>query len=52
MEYGKQIAQQIFPQLINDEVVSNYDSSTNGLINYTKALKLDWHMKLINACVM
>lgn len=41
VEYGKQIAQQILPQLTNDEVVSNYDSSTNGLINYTKALKLD-----------
>ena len=37
VEYGKQIAQQILPQLINDEVISNYDSSTNGLINYTKA---------------
>ena len=41
VEYGKQIAQQILPQLTNDEVVSNYDSSTNGLINYTKALKPD-----------
>ena len=41
VEYGKQIAQQILPQLINDEVVSNYDSSTNGLINYTKSLKID-----------
>lgn len=41
VEYGKQIAQQILPQLTNDEVVSNYDSSTNGLINYTKALKID-----------
>jgi glucose-6-phosphate isomerase len=39
VEYGKQIAQQILPQLTNDEVVSNYDSSTNGLINYTKNLK-------------
>lgn len=39
VEYGKQIAQQILPQLTNDEVVSNYDSSTNGLINHTKALK-------------
>lgn len=41
VEYGKQIAQQILPQLISDEVVSNYDSSTNGLINYTKSLKID-----------
>ena len=41
VEYGKQIAQQILPQLISDEVVTNYDSSTNGLINYTKSLKID-----------
>ncbi len=39
VEYGKQIAQQILPQLTSDETVSNYDSSTNGLINHTKALK-------------
>lgn len=39
VEYGKQIAQQILPQLTNDEVVGNYDSSTNGLINYTKTHK-------------
>lgn len=41
VEYGKQIAQQILPQLISDEAVKNYDSSTNGLINYTKSLKID-----------
>ena len=39
VEYGKQIAQQILPQLTSDEVVSNYDSSTNGLINHTKQLR-------------
>lgn len=39
VEYGKQIAQQILPQLTSDEAVTNYDSSTNGLINYTKLLK-------------
>ena len=39
VEYGKQIAQQILPQLTSDEMVSNYDSSTNGLINHTKKLK-------------
>lgn len=39
VEYGKQIAQQILPQLTSDDVVSNYDSSTNGLINHTKQLK-------------
>ncbi|MFV1921603.1 MAG: glucose-6-phosphate isomerase [Methylotenera sp.] len=38
VEYGKQIASQILPQLTNDEVVTNYDSSTNGLINYTKSM--------------
>ncbi len=37
VEYGKQIASRILPQLTNDEVVTNYDSSTNGLINYTKS---------------
>ena len=36
VEYGKQIAQQILPQLTSEEKVTNYDSSTNGLINYTK----------------
>lgn len=39
VEYGKQIAQQILPQLTNDEIIGDYDSSTNGLINYTKAQK-------------
>jgi glucose-6-phosphate isomerase len=39
VEYGKQIAQEILPLLTNDEVISNFDSSTNGLINYTKAHK-------------
>lgn len=39
VEYGKQIASQILPQLTNDEVVTNYDSSTNGLINYSKSKK-------------
>ena len=37
VEYGKQIASQILPQLTSDETVTNYDSSTNGLINYTKS---------------
>lgn len=38
VEYGKQIAQQILPQLVSEGAVTNYDSSTNGLINYTKSL--------------
>jgi len=37
VEYGKQIAQQILPKLLNSEVVRHFDSSTNGLINYSKA---------------
>jgi glucose-6-phosphate isomerase len=36
VEYGKQIASQILPQLMGKEEVTNYDSSTNGLINYAK----------------
>jgi glucose-6-phosphate isomerase len=39
VEYGKQIAQEILPLLTNDAVITNFDSSTNGLINYTKAHK-------------
>ena len=39
VEYGKQIAQQILPQLTSEDVINNYDSSTNGLINHTKQLK-------------
>lgn len=39
VEYGKQIAQQILPQLTSEGKVTNYDSSTNGLINHTKMLK-------------
>jgi glucose-6-phosphate isomerase len=37
VEYGKQMAQKILPQLTSDDLVSNYDSSTNGLINHSKA---------------
>jgi glucose-6-phosphate isomerase len=36
VEYGKQIASQILPLLISDEPVTSFDSSTNGLINYSK----------------
>lgn len=39
VEYGKQIAQEILPLLTNDAEITNFDSSTNGLINYTKAHK-------------
>jgi glucose-6-phosphate isomerase len=36
VEYGKQIASQILPLLISAEAVTSFDSSTNGLINYSK----------------
>jgi glucose-6-phosphate isomerase len=36
VEFGKQLAQGILPQLDNDDSVTQYDSSTNGLINYYK----------------
>ena len=39
VEYGKQIAQGILPLLTNDDKITNFDSSTNGLINYTKTIK-------------
>ncbi len=38
VEYGKQIAQQILPQLASNDKVENYDSSTNGLINHIKII--------------
>jgi len=36
VEYGKQIAQKILPQLSSGDISQEYDSSTNGLINYLK----------------
>ena len=39
VELGKQLANQILPELENDGTVSNHDSSTNGLINAFKQLK-------------
>lgn len=38
VEYGKQIAQQILPLLGDDNIIDCFDSSTNGLINYLKAV--------------
>lgn len=38
VEYGKQIAQQILPQLTSNGNVTDFDSSTNGLINHTKQI--------------
>ncbi len=36
---GKQLAKGILPELENDEPVSDYDSSTNGLINMYKRMR-------------
>lgn len=38
VEYGKQIASQILPQLMQSADVTDFDSSTNGLINYAKSI--------------
>lgn len=40
VELGKQLANKILPELTNDEVISNHDSSTNGLINAYKKMKI------------
>jgi glucose-6-phosphate isomerase len=37
VELGKQLAARILPELDNNEPVSGYDASTNGLIDYYKA---------------
>ncbi len=39
VELGKQLANNILPQLQNNEPTSQFDSSTNGLINAWKAMK-------------
>jgi glucose-6-phosphate isomerase len=39
VELGKQLANQILPELSNNEPVSGHDSSTNGLINQYKQWK-------------
>jgi glucose-6-phosphate isomerase len=36
VELGKQLANNIYPELQNDWPVTNHDSSTNGLINQYK----------------
>lgn len=36
VELGKQLANNILPELQHDNLISNHDSSTNGLINYFK----------------
>ncbi|MBK9151915.1 MAG: glucose-6-phosphate isomerase [Saprospiraceae bacterium] len=39
VELGKQLANQILPEMENAETVKVFDSSTNGLINYFKSLR-------------
>lgn len=39
VELGKQLANQILPELADDAAISSHDSSTNGLINAFKAFK-------------
>jgi len=39
VELGKQLAKAIEPELVGGELVQSHDSSTNGLINYYKALR-------------
>lgn len=39
VEFGKQLAQGILPQLDNGDIAKGYDCSTNGLINYYKKHK-------------
>lgn len=39
VELGKQLANQILPELAGDEMVSGHDSSTNGLINAFKNMR-------------
>ena len=36
VEYGKQIASLVLPELRNKSATTSFDSSTNNLINYTK----------------
>ncbi|MCM5528285.1 glucose-6-phosphate isomerase [Parasegetibacter sp. NRK P23] len=39
VELGKQLANKILPQLLDDAAVSGHDASTNGLINAFKQMK-------------
>ena len=39
VELGKQLANKILPELINEDQVSGHDSSTNGLINMYKNMR-------------
>ncbi len=39
VELGKQLANQILPELANEDAITNHDSSTNGLINVYKKFR-------------
>lgn len=39
VELGKQLASKILPELTSEDVITNHDSSTNGLINAYKSMK-------------
>jgi glucose-6-phosphate isomerase len=39
VELGKQLANKILPELVNEESVTSHDSSTNGLINAFKEMR-------------
>ncbi|MBU7578010.1 MAG: glucose-6-phosphate isomerase, partial [Flavihumibacter sp.] len=39
VELGKQLANKILPELLDDTPVSSHDSSTNGLINLYKKMR-------------
>jgi len=39
VELGKQLANQILPELINSDSVDSHDASTNGLINAYKEMR-------------
>ena len=39
VELGKQLAKAILPELAGPDAVDSHDASTNGLINYMKALR-------------
>ena len=40
VELGKQLAKKILPELRDDAEISSHDSSTNGLINAFKTLRI------------
>ena len=41
VELGKQLANKILPELNDEQNISSHDSSTNGLINIFKEMKID-----------